>query len=165
VLAIPRSTFSETVEDTTFHSATASADTLVEALYSAVTFQPGSLPDWSYVRSMFLNDARIVLRVTRDSTAVLSLDAFVEDFVRFIHRSRVDTSGFCEKIVTMKTLILGNIANVLVLYEASIPRSPLPPQLGVDSFHLVKQHGRWWIVSIVNEIVSQDRPIPPELRR
>jgi len=140
------------------------ADTLVTALYDAVTFAPGSLPDWSYVRSLFLEDSRIVLRVSRDSTQVMTLGEFVDDFKRFIERARADTSGFRERVVRMKSMVMGNIAHVLVLYEASIPGSPRPPQQGVDSFHLVRQHSRWWIVSIVNEVVSRDRPVPSELK-
>src|SRR5512140_1981407 len=51
-------------------------DSLVRSLYAAVTFDPGKVPDWSFVRSLFHKDASIVLRVTRDSTAVMSVDGF-----------------------------------------------------------------------------------------
>jgi hypothetical protein len=139
-------------------------DSLVRALYGAVTFDPGTTPDWSYVRSMFHKDASIVLRVTRDSTAILSVDGFVSDFVDFIRRSRADTSGFRERVIRVKPMILGNIAHMLVLYEASIPTSPRPPQQGVDSFHLVRSEDRWWITSIINEVLTRDRPAPELLR-
>ncbi len=141
-----------------------SPDVLVQALYAAVSFSPGKLPDWSFVRSMFHKDALIVLRVARDSTAVMSVDGFVSDFVRFIDRARADTSGFRERVVRIKPMILGNIAHILVLYEAMIPTSARPPQQGVDSFHLVRAEGRWWITSIVNEVLSRDRPAPDLLR-
>jgi hypothetical protein len=139
-------------------------DSLVRALYAAVTFAPGTMPDWSYVRSMFHRDASIVLRVTRDSTAIMSVDGFVGDFVDFIRRFRADTSGFREQVVRVKPMVLGNIAHMLVLYEASIPTSRRPPQQGVDSFHLVRSGGRWWITSIVNEVLTRDRPAPQLLR-
>jgi hypothetical protein len=139
-------------------------DTLVRALYAAVSFEPGKTPDWSYVRSLFHRDASIVLRVSRDSTAIFSVDGFVGDFVDFIKRFRADTSGFRERVVRLKPLVLGNIAHMLVLYEASIPTSPRPPTQGVDSFHLVRTHGRWWITSIVNEVLTRDRPAPEILR-
>jgi hypothetical protein len=139
-------------------------DSLVRGLYAAVSFDPGRTPDWSYVRSMFHRDASIVLRVSRDSTAIFSVDGFVGDFVDFIKRSRADTSGFRERVVRVKPLVLGNIAHMLVLYEASIPTSPRPPTQGVDSFHLVRTHGRWWITSIVNEVLTRDRPAPEILR-
>ncbi len=141
-----------------------SPDSLVRALYTAVTFDPGRKPDWSYVRSMFHRDASIVLRVARDSTAVMSVDGFVNDFVGFIDRFRADTSGFRERAVRIRPMILGNIAHFLVLYEASIPTSSRPPQQGVDSFHLVRTGGRWWITSIVNEVLTRERLAPEGLR-
>jgi hypothetical protein len=58
----------------------------------------------------------------------------------------------------------GDMAHVLVLYEASIPGSERPPRQGVDSFQLIKTADRWWIVSITNEIPTIDSPIPAALR-
>jgi hypothetical protein len=138
-------------------------DSLVTALYRAVTFVPGTTPDWGYVRSMFYTDAVIVLRVTRDSTAIMSVDGFVQDFVDFIARAKADRSGFQERVLKMKPLVFGNVADVLVLYEARLPGSPRGPQKGVDSFHLARKEGRWRIVSIVNDVVTPDRIVPKEL--
>ena len=39
-----------------------------------------------------------------------------------------------------------------------------PPQQGVDSWLLIRRDGRWWIAAATNEVVTPDRPIPPELR-
>jgi hypothetical protein len=113
---------------------------------------------------MFHPDAVIVLRATRDSMAIMSVDGFVKDFVDFIDRAHADSSGFGEKVLRMKPMVFGDIATVLVLYEAHIPGSPRPPQQGVDSFHCVKKNGRWWIVSVVNEISTRTRAIPAELQ-
>jgi hypothetical protein len=138
-------------------------DSLVAAIYSAVTFVPGTTPDWVFVRSMFHKDAVVVLRVTRDSTAIMSVDGFIQDFVDFIVRAKADTSGFQERVLKMRSFVFGNVADILVLYEASLPGSPRGPQKGVDSFHLVRKDRRWWMVSIVNDVVTKDRPVPREL--
>ena len=63
----------------------------------------------------------------------------------------------------MKPMVFGNIAHVLVLYEAHIPGSQRPPQRGVDSWELLKRGGRWWIVAVTNEVPAPDRPIPAAL--
>jgi hypothetical protein len=60
--------------------------------------------------------------------------------------------------------VFRDIAHVLVLYEAHIPGSARPPQQGVDSFQLVRNAGRWWIVSVVNDLPSPEHPAPPVLR-
>lgn len=139
------------------------AEGVVTELYRLVTFEAGSTPDWDRVRSLFLEEAVIVLRTSREGSTVFSVDGFVDDFVRFIDRAEVRETGFVEKILRLKPLVFGDIAHVLVLYEASIPGSERPPQQGVDSFELVRQDDRWRIAAVTNEIPTPERPVPPEL--
>ena len=141
------------------------AEGLVNDIYKSVSFDStGPRPDWGKVRSMFLDDAVIVLQVTRDSTAVFTVQGFIDDFVNFIERSPAKQKGFWERIVRMKPMVFGNIAHVLVLYEAHIPGIGRPPQQGVDSWELLKRDGRWWFVAVTNEVPATGRPLPEELR-
>jgi len=144
--------------------AAATAEGLVRALYERDSSEPGAVPDWDQVRNAFLPQAIVVLRTSRDSTSVFTLDGFVQDFVTFIERANVKTTGFTERVVKTQAMVFGDIAHVLVLYEAHITGSPRPPQQGVDSFQLIRREGRWWIVSIINEIPTANRPIPPALQ-
>jgi len=141
-----------------------SPEALVRDLYSLVTFTAGQPPDWGKVRNTFLPQAVIILRTSRDSTTVFDVDGFVRDFERFIQNSPARQLGFEERVLNLKTLVLGDIARVTVLYQAHIPGTERPPQKGVDVFLLNRRLGRWWIASIVNEIPTQDRPVPEELR-
>lgn len=141
------------------------ADGVVAGLYKLVSFEAGTSPDWDKVRSLFLEQAVVVLRTARDRTTVFSVDGFVDDFVRFAGRPDVKEKGFTERIIRTKSTVYGDIGHILVLYEAQITGSPRPPQRGVDSFQLVRRDGRWWIVSITNEIVTADRPLPPEIQQ
>ena len=136
---------------------------LIRALYDAVTFPAGRTPDWDYVRSMFIEEAVVVLRTSRDQTTVFSVEGFVEDFVTFIEQANVAETGFTEEIITMKTMVFGDIAHSLVLFESSIPGGR-PPSPGVDSFQLIRREGRWWIASVTNERPTAERPIPAELQ-
>ncbi|UCG76901.1 MAG: hypothetical protein JSV95_06365 [Gemmatimonadota bacterium] len=136
---------------------------VVARLYEMVTFPAGSVPDWDEVRSLFIDEAVVVLRTARDETTLFSLDGFIADFVAFIERAGVERTGFSERVIRMKSTVFGDIAHVLVLYEASIPGSARPPQQGVDSFQLIRRHGRWLIASVVNELPAPGRPVPPEL--
>jgi hypothetical protein len=136
---------------------------LVTELYRSVSFEAGSTPDWARVRSMFLDEAVIVLRTSREETTVFSVDGFVDDFVAFIERANADEAGFAERVLRIQPLVFGDIAHVLVLYEASLRSSEKPPQRGVDSFQLIRKDGRWWIVAVTNELPTADRPVPPVL--
>jgi len=151
-------------KSTTAEESLESPEALISELYDLVTIKVDTPPDWDRVKSMFLEDAIIVLRTSRDSSTVFTVDGFVEDFQNFIKNSDVAKTGFIEKIIKMKPTVFGDIAHVLVLYEASIPGSQRPPQQGVDSFQLIKKNDRWWIVSIINEIPTPNRPIPVELQ-
>jgi 3-oxoadipate enol-lactonase len=142
----------------------ATPESVVTELYRRVTFKADESPDWQSVRALFDREAVVVLRTARDKTTVFSVEGFVDDFVRFIGRADARRTGFSEKIVRMKPLIYGDIAHVLVLYEAQLGGSDRPPQRGVDSFELIRKDGRWWIVSITNEICTPERPVPPELQ-
>jgi hypothetical protein len=148
------------------------AGDLVAGIYGLVSSAGGKLPDWDKVRACFLKEAVIVLRTSRTALTVFSLDGFIQDFVDFYEKpfKRGDAtvvpkeSGFTERVVRMKAWEYGDMAHVLVLYEAQITGFGLPPQQGVDSWLLVRRDGRWLIAAATNEIVTPSRPAPPELR-
>lgn len=150
-----------------------SAGQFVAGLYDLVSSTGGGrLPDWDKVRACFLKEAVVVLRTSRTALTSFTLDGFIKDFVDFYERpfKRGDTtvvpkdSGFAEKVLRSKVWVYGDMAHVLVLYEAQITGFPMAPQRGVDSWLLVRRDGRWLIAAATNEIVTAERPIPPELR-
>ena len=133
---------------------------LIEEIYELVTFPAGTTPDWDEVRDLFIPEAVVVLRTSREGSTVFSVDGFVQDFVTFIEQAEVETTGFTERILDMQTFEWGDIAHVLVLFDSDIPGDGREPRAGVDSFQLIKRDGRWWIASISNERPSADRPLP-----
>lgn len=141
-----------------------SAEEVVDKLYELVTFNAGTTPDWEKVKSLFIDDAVIVLRTSWAETSILSVDDFVADFVEFIESRNVKETGFSETIIKKESMIFGDIATFLVLYEAYIPGSERPAQKGVDSFSLIKKDGEWKIISILNEIPTEKNPIPDSLK-
>lgn len=144
--------------------ALATPEGVVSEIYDLVSFEAGNVPDWNVVRSMFIPEAIVVLRTSWEATTVFSLDGFINDFVNFVENSPAGQMGFTESIIRMKSMVFGDMAHVLVLYEAHITGSPRPPQQGVDSFSLIKKDGRWWIAAITNELPTPDRPLPEELQ-
>ena len=133
---------------------------LIEEIYRLVTFPAGTTPDWDAVRSLFIPEALVVLRTSREGSTVFSVDGFVQDFVTFIEQADVEQTGFTERILDMQTFEWGDIAHALVLFDSDIPGDGREPRAGVDSFQLIKRDGRWWIASISNERPSADLPLP-----
>ena len=136
---------------------------MVASVYDAVSSQVGSTPDWLLVKSYFDPDAVIVLRATREESKKLDVDGFIQDFVDFYNRIENEKRGFVETVVSLKCLEYGNIAQCYVVYEASILGSDRPPQRGLDSWHLMKRDGRWWVVSVVNDSEPGAGPIPEQV--
>ena len=80
------------------------AESVVTELYKLVTFETDSTPDWQKVKSLFIDEAIIVLRTSRENTTIFSVEGFVDDFINFIERANVKQTGFVEKIIRMKML-------------------------------------------------------------
>lgn len=133
---------------------------LVTELYRAVTWAPGSAPDWEKVKTFFfIDEAVIVLRTSMQGMSVLSRQGFVDLFIADVKKYKLDEKGFNETLLSLQVTEFGNIAHALTVYEASIPGSQRKNK-GVDSFQLMKKGERWWIVSVVNEVPFPGNPIP-----
>jgi len=140
-----------------------SAEQVVLELYDLVTTEAGQTPDWDAVRALFVEQAVIVLRTSREKLTVFDVDGFVADFVAFIEQAGVERTGFTERVLATRVTAFGDIAHVLVLFDSQILGSGRPPNQGVDSFELMRSEGRWRIVSITNERPSEAHPIPEGL--
>lgn len=143
----------------------ADPESLVRGLYAAVTFDAGSVPDWDYVRKFFTPEAVIAVRMTRTSMAILNVEEFVKWFDDDVKKYKMNERGFEESIEKLKLTVFGDMAHCFVVYKARF-KTPenLPGQLGLDSWSLMKKDGRWWIVSVTNDVVTPQRPLPEELR-
>ncbi len=140
-----------------------SPEGVIRELYRLVTIEKGTKGDWDRVRSLFIDEAVVVLRTSRTATSVFSLDGFIDDFVHFIESYNIVETGFTETILAMKPWVYRDMAHVLVLYEAAIPGSEHPSNKGIDSFLLIRKEGEWKIAAITNEVPTPDNPIPPDL--
>lgn len=140
------------------------AEGVVRELYRHVTVDVGQETDWEQVRTLFLPQAVIVLRVSKDASNAFDVQGWIDDFVAWNEKARVKERGFSERIVVMKPRVFRDIANIFVLYEAALADSDKPPTRGVDSIELVKKDGRWWIAAITNDLVNAEHPVPTELR-
>ena len=143
----------------------ANPEAIVRGLYAAVSIEPGQKHDWDYVRSFFAPRAVLAVRKTPSTMEVISVDEFVKWFIDDVEKFRMGANGFEEAIERLKLTEFGDMAHCLVVYKARLKTPPdRPGQLGIDSFNLLKKEGRWWIVSIANEVVTGQRPLPEGLR-
>ena len=138
-----------------------SAEATVRELYDIISAEAGRVPDWEPVRALFIPEALIILRSSRDAMSVLTLHGFIEDFDEFYGTPQVTEKGFKETILELKSTEFGDMAQVWVLYEARIPDGG--GNRGVDNFSLVRLNGEWRVAAITNEVPFPGRPVPDGL--
>lgn len=137
------------------------AEETVRTLYDLVSAAPSASPDWGAVRELFLPEAVIVLRTSRESLTVFSVDGFLRDFREFYESPDVVENGFREDVLELRSTEVGDMAQAWVLYEARVPGGR--GNRGVDSFLLVRRDGRWKVAAVTNEVPVPGRPIPEGL--
>ena len=135
---------------------------LIEDIYTTVSAKAGVSVDWERVRSMFIDEAVVILRTSRDKSTRFTADGFIQDFKNFYQDPRVKAGGFEEKILSMKTMVYLDITFIATVYSAAIPGEVRPPTRGVDLWSLAKKEGQWKIVSVVNEVIPAGQELPDD---
>ncbi len=135
---------------------------LIRDIYVSVSAKNSESVNWQKVRSMFIDEAVVVLRTSRDKSTQFSADGFIQDFKDFYQNPEVKANGFAEKILRMKTMVYKEIAFIATVYSAEIIGSQRPPTYGIDLWMLAKKDGLWKIASIVNEVIPAGEELPDE---
>ena len=133
---------------------------LIRDIYVLVSAADIESVDWQKVRSMFIDEAVVILRTSREKLTQFTADGFIQDFKDFYQMPEVAASGFGEKILRMKAMIYNDIAFVATEYSAAISGSSRPPTRGVDLWLLAKKDGLWKITSVVNEVIFTGEELP-----
>ncbi len=137
----------------------ASIDAIIAALYDVVS-GPAGVRDWERFRSLFVPDARLIL-VARDRDGnvrqrVMDAEGYIAAAGAYFQEN-----GFFEREIARKAERFGHIAHVFSTYESRhVAEDPEPFSRGINSFQLMNDRQRWWIVTIYWEAESPDNPIP-----
>ena len=140
----------------------ASIDAILGALYDVISGPAGQPRDWDRMRSLFVPGARLIpVRVKGDGSA----EATVVDVEGYIARTApfFAQEGFFEREVARKTEQFGNIAHVFSTYESRHALAdPVPFTRGINSIQLMKDGGRWWVVTVYWDSERPGNPIPAQ---
>jgi hypothetical protein len=137
-----------------------STDALVHAVYDVIS-GPAGERDWNRFRSLFVPQARLTKAAeAADGSAVVRL-LTVDDFVSIVGKAVKDESFFENPIVT-RFSIYGRVAQVFSSYESRHAPGEKPFQRGINSFQLLNDGTRWWVLSILWDQERPDNPLPPE---
>lgn len=140
-----------------------SIEAILAATYDVISGPAGKKRDWDRFRSLFYPGARLIPTGKRPNESevkarVLSPDDYVERSA-----PRLETEGFFERGVSNKTVHYGNIAHVFSTYESRRKADDATPFVrGINSFQLVNDGKRWWVMTILWQAETPDNPIPAE---
>ena len=139
----------------------ASLDAIMRAVYDVISGDAGKQRDWDRFRSLFHKDARLIPSGKNAQTGVASARALTpEDYI-----TRTEPvfakDGFHERELARHIDQFGNIAQVFSTYHAFRKSTDKEPFLrGINSFQLLNDGKRWWVVTIYWQAETPDNQIP-----
>ncbi|HEX6057813.1 MAG TPA: hypothetical protein VFZ11_02255 [Gemmatimonadaceae bacterium] len=140
----------------------ASIDAILDVLYAVISGGAGEARDWDRMRSLFLPGARLIpTRPTPNGGAaarVMTLEEWIAGVEPFFKET-----GFHEREIGRRVERYGNVAHAFSAYESLHAPGEPAFQRGVNSIQLMKDGGRWWVVTIFWDAEREGNPVPEDL--
>ncbi len=142
----------------------ASPEAIVAATYESIARAPGENFDWKRFRSLFLPTALLIPSTEQRGGAfdILSVQEFIDWIDGATTIGGEQDSGFSEDGISNRIERYGDIAHVFSTYEKHFWGDDRNLGRGINTFQLVQNDGRWWIVSIAWDEEIGAGPIPEE---
>lgn len=143
-----------------------SVDAIMKAVYDVISGDAGQKRDWDRFRTLFHKDARLIPTSKNQQTNVFGATALTpEDYVKRVEPVFAQ-QGFYEKEIARKSDSYGNIVHAFSTYEARRKKDDEKPFLrGINSFQLLFDGTRWWVMTIYWQAETPDNPIPNKYER
>lgn len=132
---------------------------ILAATYDVISGPAGSR-DWDRFRSLFYPGARLIPSHRDEKTNVVSAHALTPD--EYITRAGAFFSkeGFYEDTLANRIETWDNIAHVWSTYESRHAKGEKPFARGINSFQLMYDGTRWWVLTIYWEAEDAKHPLP-----
>jgi hypothetical protein len=142
-----------------------SIDAIMTAIYDVISGGAGEARDWDRFRSLHIKEARLIPSGRRPDNShgyvVWSPDEYIERA-----GSSLEANGFFETEAHRVTERWADIAHVFSTYNSYRTAADMEAdnhfQRGINSFQLMYDGSRWWIVTIMWEGETPDQPIAEE---
>jgi reactive intermediate/imine deaminase len=143
-----------------------SVDAIMKAVYDVISGDAGQPRDWDRFRTLFHKDARLIPTNKNQQTNVFGATALTpEDYIKRVEPVFAQ-NGFYEKEIARKMDTYGNIVQAFSTYEARRKKDDEKPFLrGINSFQLLFDGSRWWVMTIFWQAETPDNPIPSKYER
>lgn len=138
----------------------ASIDSIMKATYDVISGDAGQARDWNRFRSLFFKDARLI-PTGKDKAGNIRISSISpEDYIKS-SSSFFEKDGFFERETARTVEQFGNIAHVFSTYEAYRKKDDKKPFMrGINSFQLVNDGKRWYVLTIFWQAENDSLTIP-----
>lgn len=139
-----------------------SVDAIIDATYDSISGGVGEARNWDRFLSLFHKDAKLIPtgenRQGEFTATYLTPQGYIARAGKFL----LD-SGFRESEISRKTDKFGNIAQVFSTYEGKMTVDGKQQTIrGINSFQLMFDGKRWWVIDIFWQQESPKAPIPKD---
>jgi hypothetical protein len=137
-----------------------SVDAIVAAVYDVISGPAGEARDWDRWRTLFIPEARLIsLGVTQGGESRYRVMT-PEDYVAMAGAS-LEQNGFFETEIGRTQEEFGPVVHLFSAYQSKRSQEdPEPFARGINSFQLLNDGSRWWVVTIYWTPERPDLPIP-----
>ena len=135
-----------------------SVEHIVNAVYDCIS-GPAGPRNWGRFRSLYYPGARMI-PTRRDNKGqvtarILSMDEYAE-----LAGAHFAKEGFYESAIANRMEVWDHIAHVWSTYESRHAKGEKPFARGINSFQLMHDGTRWWILNVYWEGEEADHPVP-----
>lgn len=143
----------------------ATMDSIISAVYDVISGPAKTPRNWDRFRSLFVPGARMIPTGRRPTGEVLARVLTPDDYIQ---RSAplLEQNGFFEREISKRVERYANIAHIFSTYESRHAKDEEKPfARGINSFQLMNDGKRWWIVTIFWQGEDDKNPLPAEYLR
>lgn len=140
----------------------ATIDALLKAFYESTAGEPNQPRDWDRFKSLFLPKAQLV--ATRPGGA-RTTGAVFNSPTEYVDSNKkyFEKGGFMDREVSRQTREFGSMTHVWSTYESRRSKDdPQPYVRGINSFQILKDGARYWIVNVFWDFEREGVKIPEQ---
>jgi hypothetical protein len=134
-----------------------SLEGVVNRLYSVIS-GPAGPRDWDAFRGLFHKSAGMGAVIKYPGKEPVFKSFSPEDYIR-MNDPFLKAHGFNERELHHQVFQYGNIAQVVSSYESEIADKGEKEQ-GINAIQLVREGGRWYVLSLIWQEASDELPLP-----
>ncbi|MEK9502384.1 hypothetical protein WI372_15430 [Gemmatimonadota bacterium DH-20] len=141
----------------------ATLDGIIAAVYGSISGPAGQPRDWDRFRSLMIPGARLIPTGAAPDGSVGHRVMTTEEYIQVVGPA-LEGPGFFENEIGRVVERYGPVVHLMSAYESlRTPDDAAPFQRGVNSFQLLHDGARWWVVTIFWSAETADNPIPDGL--